>query len=179
MKYFILSFMVIFGLYVSCKSNKQIVKASSKTDTNQDITYFVNQRGDTIPKISLSDTQWKQILTEQEYNVLRLKGTEKAFTSDLLNKKVDGLYTCRGCGMPLFASRHKFDSGTGWPSFFQILEKNIINTNVDYDLGYARSELTCAKCDGHLGHVFNDGPKPTGLRYCINGVSLDFVKSEN
>lgn len=172
---------VILSFFVACKTkNSNNLKTSDVEVTSMDISksYLINKLGDTIPKIVKSNEAWKQILTHLEYNVLREKGTERAFTGDLYDNKNEGLYTCRGCGLPLFDSKHKFDSGTGWPSFFNVLDKNLIVEDTDYDLGYPRTELTCGKCGGHLGHVFSDGPKPTGLRYCINSVSLDFVKTE-
>lgn len=174
-------FIVILSFFVACKTkNSNNLKTSDIEVTSTDIakSYLINKLGDTIPKIVKSNEAWKQILTPLEYNVLREKGTERAFTGDLYDNKNEGLYTCRGCGLPLFDSKHKFDSGTGWPSFFNVLDKNLIVEDTDYDLGYPRTELTCGKCGGHLGHVFSDGPKPTGLRYCINSVSLDFVKTE-
>ncbi len=178
-KYFSLITLVLLVLVSSCqtpKGSNQVSKSSILNDTK---SYFLNMRGDTIKKLVIDDAVWKSKLSEMEYKVLRQKGTERAFTGDLLDNKVEGLYTCRGCGMPLFASKYKFESGTGWPSFFDVPDKASIDISTDYDLGYPRSELTCAKCGGHLGHVFDDGPKPTGKRYCINSVSLDFVKTEN
>lgn len=178
-RYFSLITLVLLVFVSSCqtpKSSNQIAKTSTPSDNK---LYFLNMRGDTIKKLVIDDAVWKSKLSEMEYKVLRQKGTERAFTGDLLDNKVEGLYTCRGCGMPLFASKYKFESGTGWPSFFDVPDKASIDISTDYDLGYPRSELTCAKCGGHLGHVFDDGPKPTGKRYCINSVSLDFVKTEN
>lgn len=128
-----------------------------------------------VEKITKTEEEWKAELSEQEYYVLREAGTERAFTGDLWDKKDDGVYVCRGCELPLFDSNTKFKSGTGWPSYYQPLNEDCIETDTDYHLGYARSEVHCARCGGHMGHVFKDGPKPTGLRYCINSVSLDFV----
>jgi peptide-methionine (R)-S-oxide reductase len=178
-KYIFVAILSVFLLsYSSCQSKKgNNLKSGQATMVNGD--YFINMYRDTIRKVIKSEDEWKKVLSEKEFYVLRQKGTERAFTSDLLNIKMVGLYTCKGCGMPLFASKHKFDSGTGWPSFFDIPDKSAIHTDTDYDLGYPRTELTCSKCGGHLGHVFDDGPKPTGKRYCINGVSLTFVKAEN
>jgi len=130
--------------------------------------------GDTIPKVIKSEEEWKKELTEQEYYVLRQQGTERPFTGDLLDNKKKGIYTCAACGLPLFDSSTKFESGTGWPSFWQPVNKESVAEESDNSHGMKRVEVLCARCNGHLGHVFPDGPKPTGLRYCINSVSLDF-----
>ena len=141
--------------------------------------YFVNSLGDSIKTVVKSDDKWKSELTPAQFYVLREKGTERSFTSELLNEKHEGIFTCAACGLPLFRSSEKFESGTGWPSFWKAADELHIVKDTDFDLGYSRTELMCAKCGGHLGHVFDDGPQPTGLRYCINGVSLVFVKSNN
>lgn len=127
-----------------------------------------------IEKISKPNAQWKKELTPQQYDVLREEGTERAFTSPLNNEKRSGMYVCAGCGMELFPSKYKFDSGTGWPSFFDALPGHV-ETKTDYLLAMSRTEYHCARCGGHHGHVFNDGPAPTGLRYCNNGVALKFI----
>lgn len=125
--------------------------------------------------VSKTDSQWKAELTDMEYHVLREAGTERAFSSPLNNEYRSGTFHCAACNTPLFKSENKFDSGTGWPSFDQEIKGNVA-FSTDYDLGYARTEEHCATCGGHLGHVFNDGPKDTtGKRHCINGVALDFV----
>ncbi len=125
--------------------------------------------------VSKTDSQWKAELTDMEYYVLREAGTERAFSSPLNNEYRSGTFHCAACNTPLFKSENKFDSGTGWPSFDQEIKGNVA-FSTDYDLGYARTEEHCATCGGHLGHVFNDGPKDTtGKRHCINGVALDFV----
>ncbi|MDP5157528.1 MAG: peptide-methionine (R)-S-oxide reductase MsrB [Flaviramulus sp.] len=128
-----------------------------------------------IYKVSKTETEWKAQLTESEFYVLRKAGTERAFTSPLNKKYKEGTYVCKACETPLFKSEHKFDSGTGWPSFDREIKGNVA-FSTDYDLGYARTEEHCATCGGHLGHVFNDGPRDTtGKRHCINGVSLTFI----
>ncbi|PKP25996.1 MAG: peptide-methionine (R)-S-oxide reductase [Bacteroidetes bacterium HGW-Bacteroidetes-2] len=125
--------------------------------------------------VTKTETQWKTQLSALEYAVLRQASTERPFSSSLDKNKAEGIYTCKACGVPLYASQNKFDSGTGWPSFDRAVEKNI-EYDVDYKIGYARSELKCANCGSHLGHVFDDGPKSTtGMRHCINGVALKFI----
>jgi len=141
-------------------------------------SYFVNSKGDTIRLVVKTEAQWRKQLSQQEYDVLRKKGTERAFTGSLLDIKERGQYVCKACRYPLFSSDHKYNSGSGWPSFYDALDKNAILEETDYHLGYARTEVMCKKCGGHLGHMFPDGPAPTGLRYCINSVALDFQKSE-
>jgi peptide methionine sulfoxide reductase msrA/msrB len=130
------------------------------------------------PKLVLSDAEWKKRLTPEQFEVLRSSGTERPFCGTLLDNKMKGVYTCAGCGLPLFSSDAKFHSGTGWPSFFQpIAEGNVIEKD-DSSYGMKRTEINCARCDGHLGHVFDDGPRPTGLRFCLNSASLNFTPSE-
>jgi len=121
-----------------------------------------------------SDAEWKKTLSPEQYEVLRRKGTERAFTGIYYNSKGKGTYLCAGCGSPLFDSETKFDSGTGWPSYYQPISEQAVDTEEDKSYGMNRNEVLCARCGGHLGHVFSDGPEPTGLRYCINSVSLDF-----
>ncbi len=125
-------------------------------------------------RVEKSAEEWQQELSPAQFAVLRKAGTERAFTSPLYLEKRAGTYVCAGCGAPLFTSKAKYESGTGWPSFFQSLP-GAVETNVDYDIGVARTEYHCAKCGGHHGHVFPDGPAPTGTRFCNNGVSLRFV----
>jgi len=125
-------------------------------------------------EVSKSEQEWRQILTPEQYRVLRQHGTERAGTSPLDKTYTDGTYECAGCGQPLFTSNTKFNSGTGWPSFYQPIEAAIA-TSVDRSLFMTRVEVHCSRCGGHLGHVFKDGPAPTGLRYCMNGVALNFV----
>lgn len=125
-------------------------------------------------KIELTDDQWKERLSSEEFRILRKQGTERAFTGDLWNHKEEGTYLCSGCGLELFASDTKFKSGTGWPSYYQPLSKEAVGEHRDTAYGMVRTEVHCKRCGGHLGHVFDDGPQPTGLRYCINSASLDF-----
>ena len=124
-------------------------------------------------KVNLTDAQWKQKLTKAQYFILREEGTEPPFSSALLNEHRKGTFLCAGCDNELYSSATKFDSGTGWPSFWKPLP-GAVGTSSDFKLGYPRTEVHCADCGGHLGHVFNDGPKPTGLRYCMDGDAMKF-----
>lgn len=125
-------------------------------------------------EITKTPEEWRKVLTPQQYAVLREADTERPFTSPLNNEHRDGTFVCAACDLPLFASETKFNSGTGWPSFYAPIE-NAVEKSEDWSFGILRDEVHCRRCGGHLGHVFNDGPKPTGLRYCINGVSLKFI----
>lgn len=175
------SILAVLMLMVSCKSNSQkpalpqdqdqaIVAKSSPVEA-QDATASAASG---VEKIEKTDEEWRALLSEEAYYILRKEGTERPFTSDLLKEKRTGMFVCQACGLELFESETKFDSGTGWPSFYQPAERAHVHEDTDYKLGYARTEVECGRCGGHLGHVFDDGPKPTGLRYCINGAALSF-----
>ncbi len=159
---------VLSFLFISCQGNTQEKKekTAKKTDTKE-IAYAVSK----------TEEEWKAQLTDMQFYILRKAATENPFTSELLDNKKDGVYVCAGCDTELFKSETKFDSGTGWPSFYQEIEGNVAY-DTDYKIGYARTEEHCATCGGHLGHVFEDGPKPTGERHCINGAALKFVPSK-
>jgi peptide methionine sulfoxide reductase msrA/msrB len=130
-------------------------------------------------RVELSDDEWQRRLNPEQFQILRSKGTERPFCGTLLDNKQQGVYTCAGCGLPLFSSDSKFNSGTGWPSFFQPVAGPNIEEQSDLSFGRRRTEIMCARCGGHLGHVFDDGPRPTGLRYCLNSESLNFTPSTN
>ncbi len=162
MKNIFLTFLMTTLLVTSaCGQNKTKTKTQTKTSTKMKFA------------IEKTAEEWKKILSAEEYRVLREKGTERAFTGILNTNKETGVYNCAGCDNPLFKSDTKFDSGTGWPSFYDALPNGVALIE-DATHGMVRTEVVCAKCGGHLGHVFDDGPKPTNMRYCMNSISLDF-----
>lgn len=136
-----------------------------------------SKQGEFLDKVVRSDEEWRKLLTDLQYDVLRKEGTERPGSSALNAEKREGTYVCAGCGQPLFVSQAKYESGTGWPSFFEPIE-GALETRTDYKLIWPRTEYHCARCGGHQGHVFKDGPEPTGLRYCNNGVALKFVENK-
>jgi peptide-methionine (R)-S-oxide reductase len=154
--------------------------AASKKTNNMDTSKknAVFSKTDTKP-VNVSDEEWRKILPAEVYNVARQKGTERPWSSVFENSKEIGTYYCAVCGNPLFKSDTKFESGCGWPSFYEPISKSSMIYSVDNTFGMKRTEVECARCKSHLGHVFDDGPPPTGLRYCINGVVLDFEKAKD
>ena len=145
--------------------------AVSKDNTNSGASAAAG-----TPKVQLSEAEWRTRLTPEQFHILREKGTERAFTGALVNNHADGMYHCAACNAPLFKSDTKFESGSGWPSFFEPVSADAVELHEDSTHGMRRIEAVCATCGSHLGHVFPDGPKPTGERYCINSASLDFEK---
>ena len=166
--------MSVFAIIMACQVNTTPQYVAASTDAK---AITVADGDTTIKKIVKSEAEWKkQLGNGLAYQVLREKGTERAFTGKYWDNHEEGTYYCAACHLPLFASKTKFESGTGWPSFYEPLKKTYVNDHRDNSYGMSRDEVVCARCDSHLGHVFDDGPKPTGLRYCMNSVSLTFEK---
>lgn len=159
-----LFYIFLFSSLTSCAQNNKndLINKSDTLDTNQNF------------EINKPEEEWKKSLTEEQFSILREKGTERPFTGKYLNHKETGTYICSACGNELFESDSKFDSHCGWPSFYAEKAKGKIVYKKDITLGMVRTEIMCAKCGGHLGHVFDDGPEPTGLRYCVNSISIEF-----
>ena len=155
------------------------VSGASLTFDAQGDSAKVKKKREAWEKIVKTDEEWERVLTPEQFSVMRRKGTEPPFSSPLNGEKGEGTFECAACGLPLFNSRTKFNSGTGWPSFYAPVAKENVREEADTSHGMRRTEVLCARCDAHLGHVFDDGPAPTGLRYCMNGVALKFVKKSD
>jgi len=158
----VLTVVILWGFFA------QACAQQGKKGGSEEATYEIN----------LTNEQWKQKLSPEAYYVMREQGTERAFTGEYWNNKAEGKYVCRACGLELFSSETKYRSGSGWPSFYQPIKEENVGSELDRSLGPVRTEVHCARCGGHLGHVFPDGPKPTGMRYCINSASLEFKAKE-
>ena len=184
-------FLLVFSFWLiictSCQKQSHELSVTSEDKTVKKEKLPIHQKQNNLnvrePKASendkliLTDQEWREKLTTQEYLILRQKGTERPFSNEMKNLG-SGTFRCAGCGNKLFLSSTKYDSGCGWPSFYDVVSKGKIDEKIDLTHGMVRTEVTCKRCDGHLGHVFTDGPRPTGLRYCINGTAIKFTKDQ-
>jgi methionine-R-sulfoxide reductase len=187
MSYLILSLVlgISFTLIACAADSNPPAKAGGQTNQVPTVEVrFLNDHGQpgpkaTVPKVIKTDAEWRKQLTPEQYKIARGKGTEPAFCGVFYDNHKSGVYSCICCGLPLFTSEAKFDSGTGWPSFFQPVAKENVASKEDLSYGMHRTEILCTRCDAHLGHVFDDGPKPTHLRFCMNSASLTFQENKN
>ena len=175
-RYFLSSSIALATLAAYSRSPLGSVALMDDKTTKGNNPYSLNAQG--VKKVNKTNEEWKRLLSSQQYNVTREKGTEAPFSSPLNEIHEQGIFECVACELPLFSSSAMFDSGTGWPSFWQPIAKENVHEETDNSLSETRTEVLCARCDSHIGHVFEDGPRPTGLRYCMNGVALKFVKGK-
>ena len=174
--------LIAFGFMACMQANKSEQKevgdvaANDTNTTMQQIGLSLNDTS--LTKVEKTEAEWKKELTDNQYYILRKKGTERPFQNEFNENHKKGHYFCAACKLPLFSSETKFNSGTGWPSFYDVIDKNRVKEVVDKSLGMVRGEIVCARCEGHLGHLFDDGPKPTGLRYCMNSGAMLFQESK-
>lgn len=177
MKVAVITLILSFFL-VACAQKQTQVQSSSQEPSAMLPEKYQQEDYALTERIEKTEAEWKAQMTKDEFYVMREKGTERAFTGKYWDNKAEGIYTCGACGLPLFSSETKFKSGTGWPSFYAKIHDSHVKEETDRTFGMVRTEVLCARCDAHLGHVFSDGPRPTGLRYCINSVSLNFKATD-
>ena len=173
-----ISVILMASLMLTCSPSQHQAGSQGQSTAKSTVMIYSTTTKKTLPmeKITKTDEQWRKELSDDEFRIARKKGTERAFTGTFWDNHEKGLYLCRCCGTELFSSDTKYESGTGWPSFFDPVSKANVALHEDRSLMEVRTEVTCARCDAHLGHVFEDGPRPTGLRYCLNSASLSFSK---
>ncbi|HBQ58098.1 MAG TPA: peptide-methionine (R)-S-oxide reductase [Balneolaceae bacterium] len=175
---------LIFGLAIITAVIFAFLLSSTSSQTDAAPIENVHQAAatDTLPSgeypFQKSDAEWKEILTSKEYRILRDRGTEIPYVNEFNGHKEEGIYVCAGCGQKLFSSKHKYESGSGWPSYWRPIADSLVGEREDNSYFMTRTEIVCSNCGGHLGHVFDDGPEPTGLRYCMNSAAMDFVPAE-
>jgi peptide-methionine (R)-S-oxide reductase len=169
---------VIAFSFIACMQGNKSEKAVAEAPGTMKQQPVLSLQDTTLKKVVKTDTEWKKVLTDNQYYILREKGTERPFQNEFNDNHEKGNYFCAACKLPLYSSETKFESGTGWPSFYTPINKNRVKEVIDKSLGMVRGEIICARCDGHLGHLFDDGPRPTGLRYCMNSGAMLFQKSE-
>jgi peptide-methionine (R)-S-oxide reductase len=169
---------VIAFSFIACMQGSKSEKAITGAQVTMKQQPVLSLQDTTLKKVIKTDAEWKNLLTDNQYYILREKGTERPFQNEFNSNHEKGDYFCAACKLPLFSSNTKFNSGTGWPSFYTPINQNRVKEVVDNSLGMVRGEIICARCEGHLGHLFDDGPKPTGLRYCMNSGAMLFQKSE-